>query len=70
MRGPFGILCPCSSHTAQSAIAAHLSAIRSKRTEEYRAILLEIAAGAKAIASPAHDLPYGVREAIEVWTKE
>jgi hypothetical protein len=70
MRALLGLLCLFSTAPAFAAGARCEDALRSARTEEVRGVLAEISADRPDAASRAtSDLPEGLREAIEVWTK-
>ncbi len=70
MRALLGLLCLFSTAPALAAGARCDDALRSARTEEVRSVLAEISADRPDAANrTTSDLPEGLREAIEVWTK-
>jgi hypothetical protein len=70
MRALLGLLCLFTTAPAFTASAQCDNALRSARTEEVRSVLAEISADRPDPAIRAtSDLPEGLREAIEVWTK-
>ena len=67
MRALLGLLCLfCGAPAAMAGAEAS----RLARTAEYRAVLSEIAAARAVPDEPlSHDLPDGLREAVEAWTE-
>ncbi len=69
MRALFGFLCLFSCAQAASA-AQRLEEARTARTAEVRAVLSEISDSRDAtLERHSHDLPDGLREAVEAWTR-
>ena len=69
MRALFSIFCLFSSLSG-GGIAEDLEAAQQERTEQYHAVLAEIAPDKAFSVTPLpHDLPDGIREAIEAWTE-
>ncbi len=69
MRALLGLLCLFSCAQAASA-SQRLDDARVARTAEVRAVLSEIAARRDpADERRSHDLPDGLREAVEAWTR-
>ena len=68
MRALLGFLCLFSIAPAAANPCADNP--RTARTEEVRAVLADIAKDEADPAAPAtSDLPQGLKEAIEIWTK-
>jgi hypothetical protein len=69
MRALFSIFCLFSSLSG-GGIAEDLEAAQQERTEQYHAVLAEIATDKALSVTPLpHDLPDDIREAIEAWTE-
>jgi hypothetical protein len=69
MRALFSIFCLFSSLSG-GGIADDLEAAQQERTEQYHAVLAEIATDKALSVTPLpHDLPDDIREAIEAWTE-
>ena len=68
MRALFSIFC-LFSNLSGGGIAEELEAAQQERTEQYHAVLAEIAPDKALSVTPLpHDLPDDIREAIEAWT--
>jgi hypothetical protein len=69
MRALFSIFC-LFSNLSGGGIAEDLEAAQQDRTEQYHAVLAEIATDKALSVTPLpHDLPDDIREAIEAWTE-
>jgi hypothetical protein len=69
VRALFSIFCLFSNLSGRG-IAEELEAAQQERTEQYHTVLAEIAPDKSFSVTPLpHDLPDGIREAIEAWTE-